>query len=370
MGEGEYGWTLFALCKERGMTTSYIYSVMMYYSFHCDPSKEGMNKSFALFHEMTKEQNLIPTAMVDAVLIDICGKMGAFDRGYDVIQKIQNSKHCQVLMSSQTLLLSIAKLYVKSGNIDYGLKFMFKLYKTYRVVPNTMQCHYLLKGIADAMDKYKSIEEKQRYLYFAQKLFDFAFNKNKGDSPPIRVFMPFLNIFAKLGDHETCIELIKCMKDNEEYPNPDVICCGTALTSLRCFNRDHYHRMDIEVQRQYIEDIFGVMDSVKIKRNSVFSFVLMQIYAQHRNSEMIQNVYQQIGSKTERDVTGMSRNMMDCLRLKKQNGQNVDDEMQGMISWIMEQYTAYIAVPLTEQQQAIEKFEHLLESKRKEIQQL
>lgn len=147
MGEEESGWNLFALCKERGMATSYIYSVAMYYSFYFDPTERGMTRCFDLFHEMNREQNLIPTAMVDAVLIDICCKMGAFEKGYDVMDRIKRSKHRQVLLSSQTLLLSAAKLWVKSGNIDYGLKFMFNVYKTYRVIPNTMQCHYLLKGL-------------------------------------------------------------------------------------------------------------------------------------------------------------------------------------------------------------------------------
>merc|ERR1711971_2065 len=180
----------------------------------------------------------------------------AFEKAFDVLQNIKQSKHRQVLLS-QTLLLSIVKLYVRSGQIESGLTFLFKTYKTYRVIPNTMQCHYLLKGIAEALDNERSIEEKQRFLYFAQKLFDFAFNKNKGSSPPLRVYSPMHQIYAKMGDFETCSELIHCMKDNAEYPDPDVICCCTALTALRYFNENHANRMDVEQQREYIEDIIA-----------------------------------------------------------------------------------------------------------------
>lgn len=220
------------------------------------------------------------------------------------------------------------------------------------------------------MDMDKSIEEKQRYLYFAQKLFDFAFNKNKGHSPPIRVFSPLLSIFAKMGDYETCIEFIKCLKDNAEYPDPDVICCCTALTALRCFNEKHGDRMDVELQREIIEDILGMMESVKIKKNGVFSFVLMQIYAQHRNEEMIQSVYRQIEDKTERDVTGMSRNMMDCLRWKVQCGEEIEAKLDELRMFILEEYKIYISVPLTERQEAIDKLDRLLQSQINEMREL
>merc|ERR1719474_40330 len=228
-----------------------------------------------------------------------------------------------------------------------------------------MQCHYLLKGIAEVIDQDKSIEERQRYLYFAQKLFDFAFNKNKGSSPPMRVYVPYIHIFAKMGDYETCMEFIQCMKDNEDYPDPDAWCCCTALTSLRYFNRNHYDRMDILQQREYIEDIVAVMASCDIERNEAVSFVLMQIYAQHRDPEMVRRVYEQMESKTRRNVTGMARNIVDSLKWSAQNGQEIDAEKYRV--WITEEFSKHIAVPLTERQETIDRFDRELQHKISQI---
>ena len=181
----------------------------------------------------------------------------------------------------------------------------------------------------------------------------------------MRVYTPYIHIFAKMGDYETCIEFIKCMKDNDEYPGPDVMCCCTALTSLRYFNQNHYDRMDAVQQREYIDDVLAVMDSCNIQRNQAMSFVLMQIYAQHRDVEMIERVYGQIESKTQSDVTGMSRNIMDCLRWRAQHGESVDAEKYRL--WIVEEYKKYISAPLTEQQEAIERFENSLQRKISEM---
>ena len=349
------GWKLFNLCKERQILSSYIYSVMMWFAMHFEPNSKGLTKTFDLFHEMQRETTLIPTAMIDAVLIYNCCKVGEYEKGYDVLNKIKNNKNSNVLFSSQTLCTSIANLYVQSKNIENGLVFMFNLYKTYKVVPNSRQTHLLLRGIADKMAPDMDVEEKQRYLHYARKLFDFSFSKNKGISPPILVYGAYINVFAKMGDYETCIDFIECMAKNEDYPMPNEVCFSTAMSALIHLNR--VYDADVVHQNKVIEQIMSIMKRVKVDEDDDLYRILMQIAKQHGDVDRVQGFYKKLKRKRYREVKLMVNYSLECY----QRMQCDEADIAEFKRWALEEYKCYSTLPLTEQESANEAFAQMID---------
>eukprot|EP01084_Bolivina_argentea_P132445 233720_1 len=200
-----------------------------------------------------------------------------------------------------------------SHNIDNGLRFMFNNYKTCRMIPSSAQCHWLLRGIANKMELKMDETQKERYLFYAQKLFDFAFNKNKGVSPGVYVYNPYIHIFAKMGDYATCLELLRCMREKEEYPQPDVFSCCYTLMAIVYLNEWNPDKIEIEAQNKCIQEVVEMMDQLGIKGNVRYYGVLFEICAQHKDIDRLLAYYEGIENKTDKYVERMATFAIECL---------------------------------------------------------
>ena len=367
------GWKLFDLCKEKNYLSSYLYSIMMWFTMKFDPTNSGLNKSFDLFHEMLNETTLIPTAMIDAQLIENCIITKQFDKGFDVLNKIKHNKNANILLSSQTLLISIAKLFVESNNIDQGLKFLFNIYKTFKIIPNSKQCHILLTGIAKRINiTQQDLEKRKEYLLYSQKLLDFSITKNKGiyQHTPINVYTSFLNVFSKLGDYKTCLDILNFIIDNNLKTN--IVCFTTALSSIIHSNNNNINTnidIDIQHQNEIINQIINKMMEIStIKTNWIYYSVLMNIASQHGDIDKISMYFEQfINDKncndkcTEINVENMSEYSIKCFqKIKLQSNNDENDKISQFKSWLIDQYKKYNSLPLVEKDKDIERFTQLI----------
>eukprot|EP01084_Bolivina_argentea_P002197 4054_1 len=96
----------------------------------------------------------------------------------------------------------------------------------------------------------------------AEKLFQQSFN-TLGKTPTINVFGSLLSCYSYIPDIKSCIDVLKLMKTNDNWPNPDGHTFGVCLKAVTQY---HMQPLSYEKGWKYVNEI---LDMIVIMENDL-----------------------------------------------------------------------------------------------------
>ena len=255
--EFEAGFQIFEEAKQnKSVINARVFGTAMWLVMEQELSATSLRKCHQMMDEMQNDFNQRPTSYSYAILIRNQTALRHFNANSKLISSMRESGDFDRFLGSKILQNSIVNYYAKSKQIEEGIKFMELLATNYgnEALNNVIYCT-MLSGIA-LMIK----DGDAAYIKVAEKLFEQSF-KVLGGPPGESVFGALLGCYANIPDSESCIDVVKNMISNKDWPQPTGFTIANCLKSLTMHFREP---MSYEQGWKLVDEILEIMNNVEI----------------------------------------------------------------------------------------------------------
>eukprot|EP01083_Nonionella_stella_P261954 891266_1 len=105
-------------------------------------------------------------------------------------------------------------------------------------------------------------DRKEYHMNVAEKLFEICWTVN--DRPPIReVFASMIDVYANVGDIQSCLDMLESMRGNVNYPDVDIIVVTAVLKALD-------ESMEYKYVWDVVNDLMSIIEDSCIQKDTIF----------------------------------------------------------------------------------------------------
>eukprot|EP01084_Bolivina_argentea_P140308 246709_1 len=227
----DMGYSLFEQSKQDNNIKKDTYAAIMWLMLQQDKTVNTINKCLNLLDEMKKTFNWNPSVNCYQVLLSNMTTLKLRSHGTKLINDIFKHNK-QILKKSFVIRSSIANFYSKTYNYEKAVEFINKLKLEYgnEILKDS---DYLFSSILSGVATMITLQSdrKEYHMKIAEKLFEICWTVN--DRPPIReVFASMIDVYANVGDIQSCLDMLESMRGNVNYPDVDIIVVTAVLKAL------------------------------------------------------------------------------------------------------------------------------------------
>ena len=264
-------------------------------------SRKGFDKLMALSEDMhSKANNEIATVHCDTMIINAYVQVHQYQHALRVFGNVFKNKQKDEYFKNRDFCLAILRCYGSSNRIMEGIDFMQDIESEYDIIADNEMYYALLRGIVI------NSRNKSLYLRVAQKLFEQTFGDSNLDKyPNILIFQSMIDIYSKIGDINTCLNIMNYMMENEYCCNPNHVICNLVMKAcLKCEDKELLIKN--ENGWTYIDHVLEIMDQLNIPKNdyiynTLFAFCganyLSNIEPKYPDFERLNKYYQEMSDQ-------------------------------------------------------------------------
>ena len=243
LNDFESGYKLYEMGRSMNCVSNDLYSQMISGKMLESNSLEALNQCFSLFDEWKEEQKsggLPITAKIYAALIAACLKINNFGKGFYVYNKLilQDLSDDQIAktVGSSSIRLEIINLYCKARGVEEAIMFMSDCKTKYGALPTQNMIATMIAQCS------KEVRANPHLLDIAETLFKTAFDVSsergtKHDMIEMSVFGALLQVYCKVGDYKSCIDILERMDRREHgWPGPSMHCISPCIKAISMHN--------------------------------------------------------------------------------------------------------------------------------------
>eukprot|EP01083_Nonionella_stella_P064777 169137_1 len=250
--EFEEGFKLFEEIKhDRRYRSPRTYSAVMWLHMEQDFSVESLNKCYELLDEMQTQYNMIPSGNVYAELLKNSTGLREHRRASALVKTVMNNE--EIYLKSKQCQHAILSHFSKTRQVEKALQFMSTLsQKRGTSALDDVMYSIVISAIASGMN---SKRQDPSMIDAAEKLFQQSFSV-LGRAPDPPVFSALLNCYGSVPDVASCIDIVRSMISNKDWPDPSAYTYAACLRSLT----QHYSNpLPYEEGWKYVDEILDMM---------------------------------------------------------------------------------------------------------------